>query len=113
VSAEGLSALVAGSGLQSAAPKPIGGKVEMARLISSTPPVYPPLARSQGVEGDVTLDALIDETGRVTRVRTVSGPGLLQEAAADTVRQWKYKPATLDGNAVTMRVTVTVKFRKR
>jgi len=113
VSAEGLSALMAGSGLQSAAPKPIGGKVEMARLISSTPPVYPPAARSQGVEGDVTLDALIDETGRVTRVRTVSGPGLLQEAAADTVRQWKYKPATLDGNAVTMRVTVTVKFRKR
>src|SRR5882762_2180411 len=92
VSAEALGALMAGSGLQPAAPKPerpIGGEVRAARLISSAPPAYPPLARSQGVGGDVTLDALIDETGRVTRVRTVSGPGLLQEAAADTVRQWK------------------------
>jgi TonB family protein len=113
VSAEGLSALMAGSGLQPAAPKPIGGKVEMARLISSTPPVYPPLARSQGVEGDVTLDALIDETGRVTRIKTISGPILLQDAAAAAVRQWKYEPATLDGKAVPIHLTVTVKFRIR
>jgi protein TonB len=106
VFAEGLSALIARSGLQPAARKP-------ARLISSTPPAYPPLARSQGVEGDVTLDALIDETGRVTGIKTISGPGLLQQAAAAAVRQWKYEPATLDGNAVPMHLTITVKFRMR
>jgi protein TonB len=65
------------------------------------------------VEGDVTLDALIDETGRVTRVRTIYGPDLLQQAAAAAVRQWKYEPATLGGNAVPMHLTVTVKFRMR
>jgi protein TonB len=65
------------------------------------------------VGGDVTLDALIDETGRVTRVKIISGSDLLQEAAAAAVRQWKYKPATLDGNAVPMHLTVTVKFRLR
>jgi periplasmic protein TonB len=116
VPAEGLGALMAESGLQPAAPKPerfIGGEVKTARLISSTPPAYPPLARSQGVEGDVTLDALIDKTGRVTRVKTISGPDLLQQAAAAAVRQWKYQPATLDGNAVAMHLTVTVKFRMR
>jgi protein TonB len=116
VSAERLSALTAGSGLQPAGPKPgppIGGEVKTARLISSTPPAYPPLARSQGVEGDVTLDALIDETGRVTKIETISGPDLLQQAAAAAVRQWKYKPATLDGNAVPMHLAVTVKFRMR
>jgi protein TonB len=115
VSAESLSALIAGSGLQPAAPKlerPMGGEVKGARrLISSAPPAYPPLARSQGVEGDVTLDALIDETGRVTKVKTISGPALLQQAAAAAVRQWKYEPATLDGKAVPMHITVTVKFR--
>jgi TonB family protein len=116
VSAEGLSALIAGSGLQPTAPKPeqsIGGAVKSARLISSTPPAYPSFARSQEVEGDVTLDALIDETGRITRIKTISGPKLLQQAAVDAVRQWKYEPATLDGNAVPMHLTVTVKFRKR
>ncbi len=114
--AEGLSALVAGPGLQPTAPKPErpkGGEVKTARLISSTPPAYPPFARSQGVEGDVTLDALIDEAGRVNRIKTISGPGLLQQAAAAAVLQWKYKPATLDGNAVPMHLTVTVKFRLR
>jgi protein TonB len=116
VSAEGLSALIAGSGLQPAAPKPerpIGGEVRAARLISSAPPAYPPLARSHGVGGDVTLDALIDETGRVTKIKTISGPELLQQAAAAAVRQWKYAPAALDGKAVPMHLTVTVKFRAR
>jgi protein TonB len=65
------------------------------------------------VEGDVTLDALIDEAGRVTRIKTISGPILLQEAAAAAVRQWKYEPATLDGKAVPIHLTVTVKFRIR
>jgi protein TonB len=114
VSAEGLSALIAGSSLQPAAPKPeqpIGGEVKAARLISSAPPAYPPFARSQGVEGDVTLDALIDETGRVTRIKIISGPVLLQQAAAAAVRQWKYEPAALHGKAVPMHLTVTVKFR--
>jgi protein TonB len=116
VSAEGLSALIARSGLQPAAPKPerpIGGEVKAARLISSVPPAYPPLARSQGVEGDITLDALIDETGRVTKIKTISGPELLQQAAAAAVRQWKYEPAALDGKAVPMHLTVTIKFRTR
>jgi protein TonB len=116
VSAEGLSALVVPSDLQPAARKPerpMGGEVKTARLISSTPPAYPPSARSQGVEGDVTLDALIDESGRVSRVKTISGPELLRQAAEVAVRQWKYKPATLDGNAVPMHLTVTVKFRMR
>jgi protein TonB len=116
VSAEGLSALIAGSGLQPAAgtERPIrGGEVKTARLISSTPPAYPPLAQSKGVEGDVTLDALIDETGRVTKIKTISGPDLLQQAAAAAVLRWKYKPATLDGDAVPMHLTVTVKFRMR
>jgi protein TonB len=116
VSAEGLSALMAGSGLQPAAPKPewpIGGEVKAARLISSAPTAYPPLARSQGVEGDVILDALIDETGRVTKIKTISGPELLQQAAAAAIRQWRYEPATLGGKAVPMHLTVTVRFRTR
>jgi protein TonB len=117
VSAEGLGALIAGSGLQPAASRPerppTGGEVKTARLISSAPPAYPPVARSRGVEGDITLDALIDETGRVTKIKTISGPELLQQAAAAAVHQWKYKPATLDGSAVPMHLTVTVKFRLR
>jgi TonB family protein len=89
----------------------VGGDVKQAKLVSSVPPAYPALAKSQHVSGNVTIDALIDATGRVTAMRVVSGPTLLQEAAKDALRLWKYQPATLDGKAVPMHLTVTVQFR--
>ena len=90
---------------------PVGGMVQEARLIQSAPPVYPALAKSNRVSGDVVLDALIDAAGKVTKVKVISGPVLLQQPAVDTVRQWKYEPARLDGQAVAMHLTVTVRFR--
>jgi protein TonB len=93
------------------APVPVGGDVKPARMTSSVPPVYPALAKTQHVAGDVRVDALIDATGRVTTMKVVSGPSLLQQAAMDALRQWKYQPATLDGKAVAMHLTVTIQFR--
>ena len=105
------SGLIAGSANQPAAPLPVGGEVKSARMISSVPPAYPALARTQHVAGDVRIDALIDATGRVTTMKVVAGPTLLQQAAMDALRQWKYQPATLDGKAVPMHLTVTLQFR--
>ena len=89
---------------------PTGGMVQQPVLIRSAPPVYPPLAKSSRVSGDVVVDALIDTAGRVTTVKVISGPVLLQQAALETVRQWKYEPARLDGQAVAMHLSVTVRF---
>lgn len=94
-----------------AAPLPIGGDVKQARLISSVPPLYPALAKSQHVSGNVLIDALIDANGRVTTMKVVSGPTLLHQAAMDSLRQWKYQPASLDGKPVPMHLTVTLQFR--
>jgi TonB family protein len=94
-----------------AAPLVVGGDVRPARLLSSVPPSYPALAKTQHVAGDVRVDALIDATGRVTTMKVVSGPSLLHQAAMDALRQWKYQAATLDGKAVSMHLTVTVQFR--
>ncbi len=93
------------------APVAIGGDVKQAKLISTVPPVYPQLAKAQHISGGVTIDALIDANGRVTKMKVISGPTLLQEAAMDALRQWKYQPATLDGKAVPMHLTVTIQFR--
>ena len=108
------SGLSAGSGKQPAAPEvplPVGGDVRSAKLISSVSPVYPNLAKNQHVSGDVRVDALIDATGRVTTMKVISGPTLLQQAAMDALRQWKYQPAALDGKTVPMHLTVTLQFR--
>jgi len=106
--------LVAGSVKQPAAPLeplPVGGDVKPAKLLSSVPPVYSSLARSQHVTGDVNVDALIDANGRVTSTKVISGPTLLHQAAVDALHQWKYQPATLDGKPVPMHLTVTLRFR--
>lgn len=94
-----------------AAPLPVGGDVKQAKLISQVSPSYPALAKSQHVSGNVTVDALIDATGRVTTMKILSGPTLLQQPAMDALRQWKYEPATLDGKPVAMHLTVTLQFR--
>jgi TonB family protein len=108
------SGLAAGNGKQPAAPEaplPVGGDVRAAKLISSVAPVYPILAKNQHVSGNVLIDALIDANGHVTTMKVISGPPLLQQAAMDAVRQWKYQPASLDGKAVPMHLTVTLQFR--
>ena len=85
--------------------------MKSAHLISSVPPTYPSLARSQHIEGQVLVDALIDVNGRVSAMRVVSGPVLLHQAAMDALRQWKYQAAILDGKPVPMHLTVTIQFR--
>jgi TonB family protein len=93
------------------APVVVGGDVKPAKLISSVPPVYPALAKTERVSGDVTVDALIDANGRVTTMKILSGPTLLHQAAMDALKQWKYRPAMLDGKAVSMHLSVTIQFR--
>jgi len=103
--------LAEGSKQPAPPPAPVGGDVKPARLISSVQPIYPSLAKTQHVAGDVRVDALIDATGRVTTMKVVSGPSMLHQAAMDALRQWKYQAARLDGKPVAMHLTVTLQFR--
>ena len=105
------SGLAGSHGNQPAAPIVVGGEVKPVQLISSVPPQYPQLARTQRISGDVKIDALIDENGRVTAMKVLSGPVLLHQAAMDSLHQWKYRPATLNGKAESMHLVVTVQFR--
>lgn len=108
------SGLSTGNGKQPVAPEaplPIGGDVKSAQLISKVSAVYPTMAKNQHISGDVRVDALIDANGRVTTMKVISGPTLLHQSAMDALRQWKYQPATLDGKAVPMHLTVTLQFR--
>jgi protein TonB len=93
------------------APVPIGGDVKPAKLLKSVPPLYPEIARSQHVSGNVQIDALIDENGGVSSMKVLSGPALLHQAAINALKQWKYQPAELDGKPTSMHLTVTLQFR--
>jgi protein TonB len=88
-----------------------GGRVQNPRLLTSVQPVYPPLAKKQGLEGDVTIEATIDATGQVGGMKVVSGPVTLQQAAMDAMRLWKYEPAKLNGQPVSMQTRVIIRFK--
>ena len=96
------------------APTPVattGGQATLPRALSTVKPDYPVAAKSAHIEGDVTIQAEIDVTGKVIGMKVVSGPALLQNAALSALQQWKYEPAKLDGQPVAGRMVVTLKFR--
>ena len=74
-------------------------------------PRYPALARESHVEGIVILDVIIDETGNVTSTRVLKSVALLDQAAIDAVKQWKFTPARLNSEAIPIVMTVTVAFQ--
>lgn len=101
----------ASHGTSPVSPFPVGGDVRPPRLLKSFAPIYPSLARSQRVSGDVKVDALIDATGQVEAAKVLTGPLLLQRAAVEAVKQWKYTPGVLDGKPTAMHITVVLQFR--
>jgi TonB family protein len=71
-------------------------------------PSYPHVARSQRVTGVVKVVLVIDETGTVASIKHTSGPPLLQPAAAEAARRWKFQPTMVNGQPV--RVTGYINF---
>ena len=84
--------------------------MQAANLIYQIKPAYPPLARMTRTHGIVVLEAVIARDGSINTLRVVSGHPLLTEAALDAVKQWKYRPTTLNGDPVEVITTITVTF---
>jgi protein TonB len=98
---------------QNTQPVPVGGQIRAPRRITYVPPVYPTIAQTARVEGDVIVEALIDETGVVRNVRVLRSIPLLDRAAVDAVSRWRYSPTTLNNQTVPVIMTVTVSFKLR
>jgi TonB family protein len=64
-------------------------------LLHASMPEYPRRAIEQRIEGEVTLDLTLNETGEVSDARVVSGPDELRKAALESVLQWHYSPSDL------------------
>jgi TonB family protein len=88
-----------------------GASLQLGQLISRVEPIYPEDAERQRIEGAVKLHVIIDRDGNIQNIDQMSGPPLLEAAAANAVRQWKYKPTSLGGQPVEAGVDVTVVFR--
>jgi len=79
-------------------------------LIRQVQPAYPALARSARIEGSVVLEAVISKTGTIENLQLLSGHPMLVPAAIEAVRQWRYKPYVLNGDAIEVETQITVNF---
>src|SRR5580704_17469187 len=88
----------------------ISSGVMVGNLLEKTMPQYPAVARVAGIQGVVVLQATISQNGLIQNLRVISGPPMLQRAAMDAVRSWRYKPYLLNGDPVEVETTVNVVF---
>ena len=84
--------------------------VQSGLLVYRVDPRYPQIAISAGISGTVELRAIIGRDGRVRSVEVLSGSALLAPAAVAAVREWRYRPTLLNGEAVEVETHVTVHF---
>ena len=101
---------------QPAKPKPaisplrIATGVAEANLVHRVMPIYPPLAKSERVQGTVEFTAVINKEGQIENLRLVRGHPLLVEGAREAVLQWRYRPTLLNGQPVEVVTDIIVNF---
>ena len=79
--------------------------------ISLPKPIYSAMAKMMRLQGDVTVQILIDESGNVVSAKAVSGHPILAPEAVRAARQARFKPTTLSGQPVKVSGLITYSFK--
>ncbi len=89
------------------------GQNRPMQLVSGSGPIYPPLAKAEGIEGAVVVRYSVSLDGRVinAQIDSAEPEGVFEDAALKAVRSWRYNPAMKDGEPVAVdNVVSTVRF---
>lgn len=90
----------------------VEGEVQPPRKIHAVAPAYPADAKAERATGVVIVRTVIDTSGAVREAKVVQTPREdLAAASLEAVRQWRFEPATLDGEPVTVYYQLTINFR--
>ncbi len=85
---------------------------EPAVPLSRPMPPYPPRARTEGIEGTVEIEIVVNREGRVVDIAFRSLPSpVFRSTVVSTVKKWRFKPARHKGVPVSMRFRVPIEFR--
>jgi TonB family protein len=101
-----------GSAASPNATKPlhVGSGVTQGLLIKRVDPIYPTIAAINRVQGVVLLGATISKEGTIKDLQVISGNPLLNGAAIDAVKQWRYRPYVMNGEPVEVDTQIIVNF---
>ncbi len=89
---------------------PVSSGVMQGNLVIKNAPIYPAIAKAAHISGTVVLQATISKTGTIENLHVISGHSMLQQAAIDAVRTWKYRPYLLNGEPVEVETEINVVF---
>ena len=92
-------------------PARISSPVIQAAIVNRVEPLYPALPRQMRRSGCVELHAIIATDGSIQSLAVISGDPLFYASALDAVRQWRYRPTILNGQAVEVDTTISVIYR--
>jgi protein TonB len=81
-------------------------------LVNKVIPTYPVVAIRAGIQGEVTLHAIIGRDGAIESLTVVKGHPLLINSARDAVLQWRYRPYILNGEPIEVETYIVVNFKK-
>ncbi len=85
---------------------------ELPVAIYKVDPEYPEIAKRARIEGIVVLEAIINKDGTVGNIKVLRSLNpLLDQAAVNAVKKWKYIPGKVGGKPVNSYLTVTVRFK--
>jgi len=90
--------------------KPVSGGVLNGTALSLPSPIYPETARRLRTAGVVTVDVVVDETGRVISAVATSGPSLLRDVAVQAALRARFSPTKLSGQPVKVSGLINYKF---
>ena len=83
---------------------------EMPSVSYEVRPNYPPEAREKSLEGVVTLSILIDADGQVRDIAVVDGPEIFRAGAVSAMKQFRFRPAKVEGQGVAVRIRYKIRF---
>jgi TonB family protein len=89
------------------------GSVIAGKLLNKKQPEYPMFAKSQRIQGTVTLGAVIGRDGKISDVEPLGGPPELYGSSIDAVKRWVYEPYTLNGEPVSVETVVQIVYSLR
>ena len=90
--------------------KPISGGVLNGTALSLPQPIYPEAAKRMRTAGMVTVEVILDETGKVVSATATSGPTILRQAAIDAALKARFSPTKLSGQPVKVSGVINYKF---
>ena len=87
------------------------GAVSGGSLLKRVEPSYPLFARQQRIQGDVVVSARITKDGTLDRLKRLKGNPVFEPAAFAALKQWRYDPYKLNGQAQDVDTTITLQFK--